>query len=135
MSDILQLDFVDKRRTITNDIRAIYDYYGIEAAKAAIINEIRNVMSFNGIYVDDRHIQLVADQMTYKGVLAAINRHGQKLTESSPLTRASFECTEQVLIKAGVRSAVDNMAGITPNIMIGQTPRFGTAFAEYEMDF
>jgi DNA-directed RNA polymerase beta' subunit len=133
--DIMALSFVDKSRTQTNDIRAIYKHYGVEAAKAAIIREINGVMTFNGVYVDLRHIRLIADQMTYKGVLAAINRHGQKLTEASPLMKSSFECTVQTLVKSGVRSAIDNMNGITPNVMIGQTARFGTNFAEYQMDY
>ncbi len=39
----------------TNNIYAVLHTYGIEAARNTIIIEIRNILSFYGIYVNCRH--------------------------------------------------------------------------------
>jgi DNA-directed RNA polymerase II subunit RPB1 len=131
---IFQLPFVAKEQTVSNNIREIAEMFGIEAARESILQEIQQVMSFNGIYIDQRHIGLVADQMTHKGILTSVTRFGMKVTEASPLTRAAFESTDSILCNSAARSSVDMMTGATPNIMVGQTGRIGTCFADYQVD-
>jgi hypothetical protein len=56
---------LDLRRLHTNDIAAILRTYGVEAARAAIVREVRTVFDVYGIAVDTRHLMLIADYMTY----------------------------------------------------------------------
>ncbi len=42
---------------------------GIEGARACLFNELRNVLSFDGAYVNYRHIACLADCMTFGGYL------------------------------------------------------------------
>ena len=49
------------------NIKAIEKLFGIEAARNAIIKEIQDVMDMQKLYVDIRHIMLIADAMTYAG--------------------------------------------------------------------
>jgi DNA-directed RNA polymerase I subunit RPA1 len=47
----------------TNDVRAVLETYGVEAARATLVREIGRVFAVYGISVDPRHLGLVADAM------------------------------------------------------------------------
>jgi DNA-directed RNA polymerase II subunit RPB1 len=67
---------VDPVRTYSNDIREIFAVLGIEAARKSVEKEMNNVLKFNGLYVNQRHLALLCDVMTTGGHLMAVNRHG-----------------------------------------------------------
>ena len=48
----------------------------IEAARAAVMKEMRNVIEFDGSYVNYRYVALLCDLMAHRGSLMAITRHG-----------------------------------------------------------
>ena len=52
-----------------------------------------HVISFDGSYVNYRHLALLCDVMTAKGHLMAITRHGINRQETGALARCSFEET------------------------------------------
>jgi len=86
--DILANPNVDATRTISNDIREIYDTLGIEAARNALYNELINVTSEGSM--NYRHLSLLIDTMTYKGVLMSIDRHGINRGDIGPLAKSSL---------------------------------------------
>ena len=51
------------------------EYYGIEAASAALIKELQGVFAPYGIRVDPRHLSLLADYVTQHGVYRPFNRY------------------------------------------------------------
>ena len=67
---------VDYRRTTSNHITDIFRVLGIEACRLSVLNELRHVISFDGAYVNYRHLAMLVDTMTYRGHLMAITRHG-----------------------------------------------------------
>ena len=54
---------------------------------------MNHVISFDGSYVNYRHLALLCDVMTAKGHLMAITRHGINRQETGALARCSFEET------------------------------------------
>ena len=56
-------DILDINSIYTNDICAILRTYGVEAARAAVMQEIASVFAVYGIKVDPRHLSLIADFM------------------------------------------------------------------------
>ena len=56
-------DEIDLSKIYTNDIAAVLNNYGVEAARAAIMQEIASVFGVYGINVDTRHLSLIADYM------------------------------------------------------------------------
>ena len=54
---------------------------------------MNHVISFDGSYVNYRHLSLLCDVMTAKGHLMAITRHGINRQETGALARCSFEET------------------------------------------
>lgn len=132
--DIMAHPRVDFTRTISNDVNEIYDLLGIEAARAALYNELSGVIADAELYVNYRHIALLVDTMTNRGYLLSIDRHGINRVDIGPLAKCSFEETTDMLIKAGIFAEVDKITGVSANIMLGQIPPCGTGDAEILID-
>lgn len=90
---------LDLNRVYSNDIHAIANIYGIEAARKAIILEIANVFAVYGIQVDYRHLSLIADYMTFDGTIKGMNRMSF-ISNSSPIQQMTFETTTNFLKSA-----------------------------------
>ncbi len=126
LKDVLSLREVDGKRTTTNNILEIADVLGIEAARNSIIKEAKDTLEQQGLNVDIRHLMLVADIMTFNGVVEAIGRHGVAGEKESVLARAAFEITAKHLLTAGIIGEVDELKGVAENIIVGQPVSLGT---------
>ena len=76
LNEILSQDSIDYTRTFTNDIRETYEVLGIEAARQSIYNELIDVISFDGTYINHHHLELLCDRMAASLNLVSIFRHG-----------------------------------------------------------
>jgi len=123
---VIQFEGVDPARTKTNNINEIGEVLGIEAARNAIINEATDTLREQGLSVDVRHIMLVADIMTVDGEVKQIGRHGVSGEKASVLARAAFEVTVNHILDAAVRGDVDDLRGVTENVIVGQPIQLGT---------
>lgn len=127
---ILDFNEIDVMRSYTNNIHELGDVLGIEAARNAIIKETKITMKQQGLDIDDRHVILVADIMTFIGAVKPIGRYGVAGMKTSVLTRAGFEETIKHLIRASVRREEDNFNAIFDNVMINQQIPVGTGMFE-----
>ena len=75
-------------------------------------------MSFDGTYVDDRHLMAVTDAICRGGTIMPLNRHGINRTDTSPLMRCSFEETTDVLCDAAAFAEAENARSVAS--LIGQ---------------
>ncbi|HUS76550.1 MAG TPA: DNA-directed RNA polymerase subunit A'' [Methanothrix sp.] len=123
---VMQFEGVDPTRIKTNNINEIGEVLGIEAARNAIINEATDTLREQGLTVDVRHIMLVADIMTVDGELKQIGRHGVSGEKASVLARAAFEVTVNHILDAAIRGDVDDLKGVTENVIVGQPIQLGT---------
>ena len=125
---------IDYSRTYSNDIYEIYEFLGIEAARTVLMNEIREVIDNSGNYVNFRHLSLLCDIMTNRGNLMSIDRFGINRGNIGPLAKCSFEETTDQLFKASIFGELDNLTGVSSNIMMGQIPPCGTGDCEIIID-
>jgi DNA-directed RNA polymerase beta' subunit len=72
--------------------------------------------------------------MTNKGYIMPIDRHGINRGNAGPLAKSSFEETIDQLLNAGVYGKIDNMDGVSANIMMGQIAPAGTGFPQILLD-
>ncbi|TVU00263.1 hypothetical protein EJB05_54316 [Eragrostis curvula] len=121
---------VDATRTTSNHLIEVIEVLGIEAARRTLLDELRKVISFDGSYVNYRHLAILCDTMTYRGHLMAITRHGINRNDTGPLMRCSFEETVDILLDAAVYAESDYLRGVTENIMLGQLAPIGTGGCE-----
>ncbi|KAG9397068.1 RNA polymerase Rpb1 domain 5 [Carpediemonas membranifera] len=112
--------------TTTNSTCEACDILGIEAARSTIINEFAYTMSSHGMAVDRRHIELLADAMTFKGLILGITRFGIGKMRDSVLMLASFERTGDVLFDAAAHTRRDPIQGVSESIVTGKTCYLGT---------
>jgi DNA-directed RNA polymerase II subunit RPB1 len=124
--EILSLDFIDKTKTITNDIIEIYRVLGIEAARQAIFDEFSDVIEFDSTYINYHHLSILADRMTCNDKMVSIFRHGINNDNIGPIAKASFEETPEMFLKAARHGELDIMKGVSANIMCGQQGYYGT---------
>ncbi len=110
--------------TRTNSIMEMKDVLGIEAARTTIIDEISLVMG--DMDIDPRHMQLLADVMTYKGDILGITRFGMAKMRDSVLQLASFEKTPDHLFEAAWMMKRDKIEGVSECIIMGQSIGLGT---------
>ncbi len=126
LKEILKVKGVNGDRTTTNNIHEIADILGIEAARLAIINEVKKVIEQQGLDINDRHIKLVADAMTYKGNVKGVTRMGIISEKTSVLARASFETAIRQFINASIKGSRDELASVIENIVLNQPVPVGT---------
>ena len=132
MIDIFSHNAVDITRTVTNDIIEFNEMFGIEATRELIYRELFKV--YDG-KPNPRHVQLMADIMTYRGKLMQIDRHGlNKNPEIGPIAKASFEEVMNIFTKAALFAEKDNMKGVSANILAGQFCKSGTNCFDILMD-
>jgi DNA-directed RNA polymerase II subunit RPB1 len=132
----MEIDGIDHTKTISNDVLEIYEIFGIEAARQALLNELVTVLSFDGSYVNYRHLDILVDTMTCRGSLTAITRHGINRLDVGALTKCSFEETVEILTDAAAFGELDGLKGISDNIMLGQMIPAGTGVMDvlYDVD-
>tara|TARA_Y100000389_G_scaffold36222_1_gene30820 strand:+ start:8557 stop:11367 length:2811 start_codon:yes stop_codon:yes gene_type:complete len=123
---IFTLDYFKHDKCNTNHVVYVYEHFGIEAARNVLLQEIKNVIEFDGGYVNRRHFYILVDTMTHKGDIMPITRHGINKANTGPLMKCSFEETMDILTDAGMFSEKDNLNGVTENIIMGKLAPIGT---------
>ena len=117
-------DKIDSNRTLSNDIHEINEIFGIEATRAIIIRELMKMQDYE---VNYRHLSLLGDIMTHRGIIMPIERHGiNRSGERGAIAKATFEESTEILVKASTFAEKDKMGGVSANVMFGQLPRVGT---------
>jgi len=126
LMDCCAADSIDWARCTSHDVWAVYHTLGIEACAHVLFEQMRSVVSFDGTYVDERHILMIVDSICRAGSIMPLNRHGINRTDASPLMRCSFEETTDILCEAASFAQTENARGVSTCIMTGQTPNMGT---------
>jgi len=132
--EALALDFIDPSRTLSNDIREVFDVLGIEAARQMIFNELSEVMEFSGVYINYHHLSLLCDRMTCNQHMVPIFRSGLLSDNVGPIAKATFEVHTEVLLDAARHGEIDHMRGVSANVMCGQFGNYGTGSFQLVLD-
>lgn len=134
LMDVLALDYIDVRRTISDDIQEIHSVLGIEAAREALLTEMTGVFENDGTYINYHHLSLLCDRMTASSNMVSIFRHGINNDNIGPIAKASFEETPEMFLKAARHAELDQMRGISANVMCGQEGYYGTSSFQVMLD-
>lgn len=134
LAEVLAIEGVDATKTYSNSFIEILGVLGIEAARAGLLKELGMVLSFDGSYVNHRHMALLVDIMCQRGLLMAITRHGINRNDTGALMRCSFEETVEILLEAAGFGELDDCRGVSENIMLGQLAPMGTGEFDVVMD-
>lgn len=122
ISDILNIDFINKNSITSDDVFFMYEMYGIEIARQVLINEIQSVLSFDGANIDPRCIKFIVDAMTYTGVVTSISKY------TSVLTNALYEREVKKFITYSLNNVKDNCKSVESAVFLGTRAKLGTNF-------
>ena len=125
--DILNIPNVNKKKTFSNNVIEMYNVLGIEAARTILFNEFKEVIEDAGEYVSSHHLNLLCDRITTNYKMVSIFRHGINNDDIGPIAKASFEETSEMFLKAAKHGELDEMRGVSANVMCGQEGYFGTS--------
>jgi len=131
---IFAFDFIDYKRTNSNDIKEIFNVLGIEAARQVLYNEFVEVMEFSGVYINYHHLSLLCDRMTSTSNMVSIFRSGILNDDIGPISKSTFEVHTEVLLNASRHADFDHMRGVSANVMMGQLGLFGTGSCQLTLD-
>ncbi len=134
--NLMREDILDIKNIYSNHFWDIYSIYGIEVGRQFLINEFIKVYSEGGSNIDNRHIQILVDMMTYSGFPISASRHGTK-GQFGPLSRSSFEIPLVHFCDAAANSELDDLKGISASIMVGKVgSKIGTGAFDliYDLD-
>ena len=129
LSVILATPGVDGKRTISDDMWEILKIFGIEAARTFLIKEITGILSFDGTFVNRRHVQLLVDVMTRTGTITSVTRDGIS-RDVGPIAKGMFEKAVENFTEAAVFGEHDKMKSVASSIMFGTTVLAGTGTVE-----
>jgi len=131
--DVLVHPDVDGSRLISNHVHDIYENLGIEAARQILFREIFSLFE-QAAPVNYRHVAILCDAMCNRGRMMSADRYGVNKKKTGPLAKASFEQTEDIMLRAALFGEMDPVTGVSANIMTGQPIRGGTTFTQVLLD-
>jgi len=126
LRDVLSVEGVDPYRTYCNKFQETMKVFGIEAVRASLMKEMKDVLTNDGSYVNHRHMAILCDVMCARGELMAVTRHGINRADTGALMRCSFEETVEILFDAASSGELDDCRGVSENIILGQLAPSGT---------
>ena len=132
--DIMKTDGIDYKHCTSNNVGEIVNTLGIEAARKSIIYELNYTFAGHSIHVDQRHLGLISDLMTFKGTVLGFQRFSMIKMKDSVFLNSSFERTTDVLFDAAIYSKNENLRGVSESIITGKTAKIGTGVFQLLMD-
>lgn len=128
--EVLGHDDVEGSVTMTNSLTEIYETLGIEAARQYLMEEF---LANGADDVNIAHPDILADTMTYMGILIAMTRHGQSKMDLDFIAMSAFEENTKKGIEAGSVGMTDPLRGISASIMTGKLAEVGTNY--FKLDY
>ena len=133
--EILKLPYVDQSTIITNHMWDVYEICGIEGTRKFLFEELKNIVSSDGTFINPCHLDLLIDLMTFNGLIQSISRYGMKKEQNSVLTKSSFEESLEHFSKAGFFSENELVKSVSASIMCGKRSNIGSGLCTLKMDW
>ncbi|KAJ1969509.1 DNA-directed RNA polymerase III subunit C1 (rpo31) [Dimargaris xerosporica] len=126
LNEVMGIDGVVGVASESNHVMELANVLGIEAAAHMVILQIQSIFKTYSITIDERHLWLLADIMTFKGEVLGVNRFGLAKMKDSVLMLASFEKTTDHLFDAAAFGKKDAIVGVSECIIMGIPMPIGT---------
>ena len=128
--ELLCSHIIDRDRLQSNNVWDIYENLGIEAARQFLIDEFLEIMEG----INDCHVKLLVDKMTYSGTISSITRYTLRKDESGPMSKASFEESVENYTKAGFDCETEKTRGVSASIICGKRANIGTGMCQLRLN-
>lgn len=126
LRSMIMRDDVDIYRTVSNDVREILSLFGIGAARAYLIGEFQKAIQASGSYVLPRHITLIVDFQTSRGVLLSVTYSALAKRNTHTLALATNQRGMEVLKNAAAIGKREAVRGPSAQILTNRRGNYGT---------
>jgi DNA-directed RNA polymerase beta' subunit len=124
---------VDRARAISTSVGDTYKLYGIEAARAKIVSEVRAFMEDSTPNL--RHLYLYADEMAKTGRITSVERGGLSAREyGNVLLRMAYGDPIRAATEATLTGATSRVYGVAAPQILGAVPQLGTLYNSFAVD-
>ena len=120
--------------TMSNNMWDIYHCLGIEATRQYLYEEVWNLVTSDGAFINPCHILLLVDIMTHHGNIVSISRYGMKKEQRGFLARSSFEESVEHFLNAAFFSEKDRLGCVSSSIICGKRANMGTGLCDVKMN-
>jgi DNA-directed RNA polymerase beta' subunit len=118
-------EFIDPLRITTDSIVEIWELFGIEAAKMAIIEELRKISPD----VSPRHLYIYACEMCCGGNVTSIERSGLRARQlDNILLRIAHQAPIQALVYSAENNICADINSVSGALIAGKVPKIGTNY-------
>lgn len=117
---------IDISKFQCTDMWCILKYFGIEAARDFLFHELLLLISFDGTYIDPRHIELLVDYMCTLGTITPVSRFGIAKQNTGPFTKATFEESLDNFTKSCIIGEYEETNSVSSSIGFGCVTKIGT---------
>lgn len=135
MIELLKLPYLDIKTLKTNHMWDVFNIIGIEGTRKFLLEELTNIVSSDGTFINQCHLTLLIDLMTFNGTIQSISRYGVKKEQNSVLTRSSFEESLEHFSKAAFFCEKENIKSVSASIMCGKRSNIGTGSLKLNVDW
>lgn len=129
-SKLISLECVDFTRSVCNHTIMIYRSLGISAACESIYQQLKEIVLSSGSTIHPAHLRLLADSMCARGYPLSISRYSMAERGAGIMAQASFEEIINTFTLASVKSARDELTGVSSRVAMGQLINAGTGPVE-----
>lgn len=117
---------IDPSHLHIESVMDTFEYYGIEAARARIIEQMISVLE--GKSPTYHHLSIYADILTWSGRVKAIER-AVRMEKNKTLSMASGYSAGKVLMGMAAVGTEESTNSITAPVMLGNIPKVGTNYS------
>uniref|UniRef100_A0A6C0LJ14 DNA-directed RNA polymerase n=1 Tax=viral metagenome TaxID=1070528 RepID=A0A6C0LJ14_9ZZZZ len=117
---------IDTNELHIGSVMDTYEYFGIEAARSRIIEQMVTVME--GKSPTYHHLSIYADILTWSGKIKAIER-AIRSEKNKTLGMASGYAASKVLMSAAGMGVEETTNNVTGPVMLGSIPKVGTNYS------
>jgi DNA-directed RNA polymerase II subunit RPB1 len=131
---LMGLDCIDTSHTISNNMWNIWSVLGIEATRQFLIDEFSSIISSDGAFINNCHIHLLVDIMTFSGNIVSVSRYGMKNDQFGALAKASFEESLDNFLKASIFAETERTTDVSASIICGKRSNIGSGLCDMMLD-
>lgn len=129
LQEVLCIPGICIKKTRSDDMWEILDIFGIDATRKFLIEELTRVLSFDGTYINPRHVSLLVDSMVNEGTLTSVRRGGISRLEK-PISKIMFEEPVDNAVIASTFGECDSINTVSSAIAFGTYPLVGTGVVD-----
>lgn len=131
---LMGLSVSDSNLTVSNNMWNIFSVLGIEATREFLIREFSSIIASDGAYINECHVKLLVDIMTFSGTIVSVSRYGMKNDQFGAMAKASFEESLDNFLKASFFAEKERTTDVSASIICGKRSNIGSGLCDVMLD-